>query len=313
MSSPGPEMTAMKWTPFATRLRREIDALEKLSEELLDKSGIEYRGDFNRGGNVVFIAPDWAWADPTDELRRLQMKLVPRFEEWRERYNLLFRTAPMELQEEAKETLGRIRVWLARDGGGWTGWDVPQNITKAKAIQAERFAKLRQLLDVVAPQSTESGPVIALPDTSSLIDAPDLGRYAKALRVPSLDLFLVPAVLSELDSLKDQGKTQDVREKARRAIGAIKSIRERGSLLQGVDLEGGVRVVSRPQEPRFDDLPGNLDRSVPDDRLLAAAFELQRDYPTAAVVLVTGDVNLQTKAELAQIPFAEPPNEPSGW
>lgn len=295
------------WTAFSVQLRKELDALQQLGQELLDASGIEYRGDFNRGGGVVFIAPDWAWTDPTDELRRIQMKLVPRFDEWQERYKLLFRTAPEELREQVEETTGQIRVWLARDGGGWTGWDIPRDIAKAKAIQSERFAKLRQLLDVVAPQSAEAGAVIALPDTSSLIDASDLRQYAKALGAPSVDLFLVSSVLAELDSLKDQGKTQDVREKACAAIRAIKSIRERGSLLQGVELETGVRVFSRPQEPRFDGLPGNLDRSVPDDRLLAAAFELQRDHPTATVVLVTGDVNLQTKAELAQVPFAEPP------
>jgi predicted ribonuclease YlaK len=37
------------------------------------------------------------------------------------------------------------------------------------------------------------------------------------------------------------------------------------------------------------------------------AFELQREHPTAAVVLVTGDANMQTKAELARLPFVEPP------
>ena len=72
----------MMWTAFSVQLREELDALEQLSEELVDTSAIEYRGDFNRGGNVVFIAPDWAWTDPTDELRRILMKLVPRFDEW---------------------------------------------------------------------------------------------------------------------------------------------------------------------------------------------------------------------------------------
>ena len=145
-----------------------------------------------------------------------------------------------------------------------------------------------------------------LPDTSSLIDAPDFAAYRRAVGA-SADIYLVPAVLAELDSLKDQGKTQEVRDKARRAIRAIKSLRERGSLSAGVELDARLRVLSRPQEPHFDDLPGHLDRSVPDDRLLAAAFELQRDNPTAAVVLVTPDVNLQTKAEVLRIPFVEPP------
>jgi predicted ribonuclease YlaK len=46
---------------------------------------------------------------------------------------------------------------------------------------------------------------------------------------------------------------------------------------------------------------------VPDDRLLGAALELQRDRPRGIVVLLTGDVNLQTKAELVDLPFVELP------
>lgn len=230
------ESQELSWVPFSTQLRKEVDALEKLSEELLDASGIEYRGDFNRGGGVLVIAPDWAWTNPTDDLRRIQMKVVPRFDEWRERYKLLFRTAPKELQKQVDETASRIRAWLARDGGR-SGWDVPENIAAAKAKQAERFAKLRELLDIVAPESAEAGAVIALPDTSALIDVPELGQYIRALRVSSAELILAPAVLSELDSLKDQGKTQEVREKARIAVRAIKAVRERGSLLLRISLQ----------------------------------------------------------------------------
>lgn len=300
-----------KWLSFSVRLRDELDELERLSEQLLDASGIEYRGDFNRNGGLILISrPDWAWTTPSDELRRIQMKLVPRFDDWREHYNLLFRSAPEELRGQVEETINQVRAWIARDGHGWD--ELPSDIAKAKAEQAERFAKLRHLLEVVAPGSGVANALIALPDTNVLIDTPDLGQYARMLGVSSIDLFLVPATLSELDSLKNQGKHQELREKARRAGREIRKVLERGSIHQGVEIEGGVRVFSRPREPRFDGLPGHLDPSVPDDRLLAAAFELQREHPTAAVVLVTKDVNLQTKAELARIPFAEPPADAGG-
>jgi hypothetical protein len=58
------------WEPYSARLRSELDRLAALSDKLLDASSIEYRGDFNRGGGVIFIAPDWAWAKPNASLTR---------------------------------------------------------------------------------------------------------------------------------------------------------------------------------------------------------------------------------------------------
>jgi hypothetical protein len=297
------------WQPYSARLRNELERLARLGEELLDASTIEYRGDFNRGRDFVIVAPDWAWGKPTDELRRIQMRVVPQYEAWWERFDLLFKDAPEELKQEIEQVHAAIREWISRTDNGWTGWDVPRTIGDAKATLSERFHKLRQFLDVVAPSSGEGG-VLAIPDTSALIDAPDLARYPGTLGVTKTDIYLVPGVLSELDALKDQGRNPDIREKARAAGRAIRDLRQGGSLLDGVELVPGVRVFSRPQEPEFDGLPGRLDRSVPDDRILAAAFELQREHPTAAVVLVTGDLNMQTKAELARLPFAEPPGKP---
>jgi hypothetical protein len=293
------------WEPYSARLRSELEGLAALSDKLLDASSIEYRGDDNRGPYVTLIAPDWAWAKATDQLRRMQMDLVPKYDAWFERYNFLFKDAPDELRQLISEAHTAIRPWLARDGTDW-GWDVPHTIAEAKAIQLERFAKLPKYLEVVAPEGA-SGGVLAIPDTSALMNAPDLTRYPAALGVTELDLYLVPGVLSELDDQKDRGRTPAARDRARAAGKAINDVRKAGTLLDGIEIQQGVRLFSRPQEPDFAALPGHLDPLVPDDRILAAAFELQRAHPTSAVVLVTADLNLQTKAELARLPFAEPP------
>jgi hypothetical protein len=50
-----------------------------------------------------------------------------------------------------------------------------------------------------------------------------------------------------------------------------------------------------------------LDPTNDDDRLIAGLLEVMRTYPHSAVLLVTRDVNLQNKAELARVPFIEPP------
>jgi len=55
------------------------------------------------------------------------------------------------------------------------------------------------------------------------------------------------------------------------------------------------------------DLPSWLDPTSKDDRLVGSALEIQRDFPSVVVVLVTRDINLQNKAEMAFLPWAEPP------
>lgn len=67
-----------------------------------------------------------------------------------------------------------------------------------------------------------------------------------------------------------------------------------------------------PLEPSFARLPAGLDPAIPDDRILGSALELQREHPASAVVLVTGDINLQTKAELGGLPYIEPPSATRG-
>lgn len=50
----------------------------------------------------------------------------------------------------------------------------------------------------------------------------------------------------------------------------------------------------------------SLDPASPDDRILAAALRLQSDNPAGVVVLVTADMNLQNKADVVGLPYAEP-------
>jgi len=299
------------WTPFLARVRAELEALATSGDAVLEASGIEYLGNVNRGGSVIFVAPDWAWTPPTDDLRRLQMKVVPRLDTWFSRFQLLFSDTPAELRAQIGELHGEIREWLARDGTTGSGWDVPRDIGAARQLLRERFARLAAFLDILAPDGAPQ-ETFAVPDTSAIIDAPDFEAYLGVLGVAELEIVLVPGLLAELDALKDQGKNQEVRQKARSAGQVIKDLRSRGSLVEGIDLKPGLRVISRPLEPSFARLPAGLDPAIPDDRILGSALELQREHPASAVVLVTGDINLQTKAELGGLPYVEPPSATLG-
>ena len=121
-----------------------------------------------------------------------------------------------------------------------SGADIPKTIAEARPVLGERMEKLTSFIDIVAPPGA-SGPRLAVPDTSVLIDQPDLTRYPETLSMAVMDIYLVPAVLSELDNIKDQGRNAEVREKARMAGRAIRDLRSGGSLLDGVGALDGLR------------------------------------------------------------------------
>jgi hypothetical protein len=66
-------------------------------------------------------------------------------------------------------------------------------------------------------------------------------------------------------------------------------------------------VSSIAVEPDFKRTLSWLDASVADDRFLASTLEIVKRRPHAAVLAVTGDVNLQNKFAMAGLPFVEPP------
>jgi len=120
----------------------------------------------------------------------------------------------------------------------------------------------------------------------------------------------VPTVLGEIDNLKDQGRTPEVREKAATLATRIKGLRDRGKLTQGVPVVGSIMAIADPRDPSFDHLAAWLDPSTPDDRILASALVLQAANPSAMVVLVATDINIQNKAEACGLPYCEPVDLP---
>ncbi|MGH9194787.1 MAG: PIN domain-containing protein [Acidimicrobiia bacterium] len=61
-------------------------------------------------------------------------------------------------------------------------------------------------------------------------------------------------------------------------------------------------------EPDFSTSLAWLDRTNQDDRIVASLLELQRVNPAAEIILVTGDINLQNKADAAGLPWSELPD-----
>jgi hypothetical protein len=111
--------------------------------------------------------------------------------------------------------------------------------------------------------------------------------------------------------LKINHRNEDVRAKAETLISRIKGYRARGRLTAGVPLRKPISTIRLlAAEPRMDDSLSWLVPTSRDDQFIASTVETIRQHPRSAVTIVTRDINLQNKAELARLPFVEPPDPP---
>jgi predicted ribonuclease YlaK len=100
-------------------------------------------------------------------------------------------------------------------------------------------------------------------------------------------------------------RNQDVREKAKKVITRIKGWRAQGPLLDGVLVDKTIIVRALHNEPKVADSLSWLDADNADDRIVASVLHIQATSPSAHVILVTGDINLQNKADAAMIETVE--------
>ena len=283
-------------------LRGRLEAIEAKMMELLDCSTVStWRNDPDSG--VVFIGfPRHSWDEPDEKQRRLQIELKGLHTDWSEQMRLLFSGAPEDLQEHISETDDFVRKWIEKD----SSWEIKPDKEENKRTFREKIVVFRDALNTVNDE--KRARVTLVPDTNAFVWCPDPVRYGEIAGGQSYDFVLLPTVLSELDDLAMKARDESFREKVKAAIRRYKGWREQGRLLDGVTVNRTITVRSVAREPNFDRTLHWLDRTIRDDRIVASVLELQRAMPSAVIVLVTSDVNLQNKADAASIPCAESPS-----
>jgi hypothetical protein len=281
---------------FVDQLLAELDAIGADLDALLDISEIL---DNRWGANIVAPSHSWGTSDEAQSLARMSVKR--RFTPWRERVSMLEGGATPQLRGEITESLDIVREFIDRDG---VGWGVPSSIPEAKAKASGQIERARAALRLLG--GTGEGGVHVVPDTSALMRQPEFATYAAAVGEEAVTIHLVPKVIGEIDFLKDQGRTPEAREKAGRLATRIKGLRDRGRLTEGVTVAGRITAIADPRDPSFEHLPGWLDPSTPDDRILASALVLQAANPRSVVWLVASDINIQNKAEACGLPYCDP-------
>lgn len=220
---------------------------------------------------------------------------------------MLLRAAPETLLSQWKEADERFRdAWIELG----TNYALTPDRARNEAALRKDAAAFKELLSIL--EGVGDTGVLLVPDTNSLVDQPDPARYRSIAGRDDFRFVLLPPVPGELDELKIAHKNPDVRESAKRVITRIKGWRDQarragGALNDGTVLDRSITVQSLHVEP---DMRGSLtwlDASVADDRIIAAVLAVAAEHPAARVVLVTGDVNLQNKADAAMLETAETP------
>ncbi len=159
------------------------------------------------------------------------------------------------------------------------------------------FSGLLDSLEYLPPETVDTRLIV---DTTSLMDNPDLARYRPTVS-DSYMVHLVPEVLREVDHLKDHGRPAQ-KALARKVDSRLKGYRDGGDIRAGAKVDGDVQVIFDFREPKQNGLPGWLDLTVPDDRIIASALELQYRHPRSAVVVGTRDNAMLGKLAGAGIP-----------
>jgi rRNA-processing protein FCF1 len=285
---------------YVARLKQDFQKIEDQMLKLLDISSIEeFHNDPN--SSIVFITPPYYWGDTDEQQKILQMQLVKKYIDWIEHFKLLFSSASQEITQQIDETHKFVTSWIEKE----SSWEVPSNIESAKRLFQEKVKVFYKLLNLL--ETSDIHEIIVVPDTNSLIAVPDVAQYQSVAGQAKYTIIIVPTVLAELDKLKVIHREVEFRDKVNDVIKRIKGLRTQGSLLTGVTINKTVTVKMIAAEPNFDNTLKWLNSENTDDRIIASVLEIQRANPTSVVILVTSDINLQNKTEMAGLPYEETP------
>ena len=282
------------------RLRSDLDSLTQRLGALVQELPIKRLDRY--GGAVIIFAPEYYWGEPSADQLNTQLAIKRDYEEWFEVFCSVFAKATDDLNRRIQEGDQGLRKWIEL----YSNWSLdPDPASNRRALEddAERFMEILAIIEAGGPM-----PPMLIPDTNAIAGNPDPTQYRAITGDRSFIFLLLPTVLAELDELKNTHRNPDFREKVNRAITRVKGWRKQGTLRNGVTVDKTITVKAVAIEPDMQDTLTWLDKENRDDRIIASVLAIQSSYPNARVVLITGDVNLLNKADLARIETSEPTN-----
>lgn len=279
------------------KLQNDLSDITDALSSLISELPVQNRNRY--GSGLVIIGPNYYWGEPTPAQANRQLVIKRDYDEWYEVLRSVFRDPTNDVGRRISEAHRDLLRWVELSGN-WTITADPANNVEALRRDAGKYYDVLAILEA-GGAATE----ILIPDTNALVTEPDPERYRAVVAKEKFVFMLLPTVLGELDNLKNNHRNPEFREKVHKAITRIKGWREQGSLREGVTVNRNITVQAIAREPDIKSALSWLDFDNQDDRIIASVLEIQAASPTARVVLVTGDVNLANKADVARIETAE--------
>jgi hypothetical protein len=283
---------------FVEHLTSQLDSIKQTMFELLDNSRIKFRRD-DHYSSVVIIAPTHYWDSPTEIEQGLQIRLKKSYGLWIETFKLFTENSPEASKRKIDQTDKFVMNWIEKK----SDWGIPNTILEAKTKFESEIKFFYDTLNLYANNGDKE--IIVIPDTNALIQEPDPKTYKTLTASNKLTIIFLPTVLSELDELKIKASNPDFQKKVKSVITRLKGYRQQGNLIEGVIVEKSIKLKMVAAEPNFDRTLSWLDSENNDDRIIASALEIQRDNPSSVVCLVTSDINLQNKTEMAKLTYVD--------
>ncbi|MCG9900820.1 MAG: PIN domain-containing protein [Hydrotalea sp.] len=250
--------------------------------------------------SFISITGDYGFEPLQNEAIPIQDKLFKKFNHLAEIISILLVDSLERHIQEFDILKKKIIATISQNEYTWS-----KNIQEEIIVNNKNFDDIKKTLLNFYPNSIDE-PIL-IPDTNALYSNPEIENWFFS-DVDKFIIALTPSVLSDLDKHKIEHRNETVRNKANKLINKIKEYRRRGKLSESVTIvKDKISLFTIAVEPNFDKTLSWLDRENDDDRLIAETLEIIRKHGDRPVMLITSDINLQNKCEVADLAFVEPP------
>lgn len=274
---------------YIEKLRNKIDKIVETIDIMFNNSSIYYKDYNSRSDSIILVmSSKYHWGQ-TDE--RTQIIAKKKYLEFYENFELLLKHANKDIIRKVKITHRSLIELIEQKRA-------PSSIENGKQDVRNLTKVYLDYLDIF---DNGSKIVTIIPDTNSIIKFPEPISYKNIADNDSFEFVILPTVLSELDKHKISHRNDDFRKKVTSVIKRLKGYRKQGDILEGVVVNKSICVRMVATEPDFENSLGWIDQNNNDDRIIANALELQVSNPSNLIYFVTADINLQNKAELANL------------
>jgi hypothetical protein len=258
--------------------------------ELAGEGPLEKRGEFG------YDATPYGWPPLDQKGRRLQHYLVEQYHAFCALMHASMNRNVHGVQSAFHEARATVESIIQRQACTY------ELAGDAASAAVKAFVAMLKIFDGVHSDHEE---LIVVPDTNALYWNPALECWRTPDDQPFL-IALTPVVIEELDRHKAERKDSVRRKKAERLVRQIGEYRQRGVLADGVQLSPRSRILASAAYGEAREFLPWLIGFGPDDLFLGSALATMRRNPRAPTALVTRDMNLQTKIEMARLSFWEP-------